>query len=400
VQSPTLDNRTDLQVPTVSDVTINGGQLITSVPQIIVSPTANDPLVANWTASTADDASGVSQICFSDDGSAWSAYEAFSGTLAKAWTLPSDTAGLKTVYVKVKDLAGNETAATQKINFFLVDAAPPKVKLEVLGAPVVYTGTVTLKLDVSDDTTPLDKVQVRYSNDNATWTSWASFTPTKTWTLTAGDGDKAVYVQAKDLANNYGSAVAACALKTSGTAVQQSAAVFDALTGVSGTYKNGADLAQVRYTRNPEVHFKISAAGRIQYSFDNMTWYSDTTGLLDQTVTLTDWDGYKTLYVRTQSGSTYVQRYVLDTTPPKMEAWWLGGATVAPGGAATVVIDAHDNISAPDQLQVSLDGGATWLAYSASKGVTLSGSGYKVLVVQVRDQAGNISQKVLEILVS
>ncbi len=400
VQTVALDNRTDYKAPAVSDLTINGGQLVTSTPVVTVGVVANDPLQANWTVSTADDASGLKEICFSNDGAAWSAYEPFGGTITKEWLLPGDTTGLKTVYAKVKDVAGNETVATEKINFFLVDSMPPKVKAEVIGGPVLYTHDVTLKLEVSDDTTPLDKIQARYSNDNLTWTAWTPYTPTKGWTLLAGDGDKAVYIQAKDLANNYGSAVVTCVLKTSGTAVGSDPAVVTSLTGASGMYKNGGEEVLVRYTRNPEVRIKVDTTERVRYSFDNMTWTAETTALPDQTVTLADWDGYKTLYVRTQSGSTYVQRYVLDSTPPKVNAWWLGGATVAPGGAATVVVEAQDNLTPPSQLEVSFDGGVTWQPYASSKSLTLTGSGYVVLVVQVRDQSGNVTQKTLEILIS
>ena len=41
-------------------------------------------------------------------------------------------------------------------------------------------------------------VQVRFSNDNASWSAWQPFAPTMSWTLDAASGTKTVYVQFQD----------------------------------------------------------------------------------------------------------------------------------------------------------------------------------------------------------
>ncbi len=37
--------------------------------------------------------------------------------------------------------------------------------------------------------------EMRFSNDGSAWGAWAAFAPTAPWTLTAGAGEKTVYVQ-------------------------------------------------------------------------------------------------------------------------------------------------------------------------------------------------------------
>ena len=46
---------------------------------------------------------------------------------------------------------------------------------------------------------------MRFSNDGSTWSGWESYTTSKSWVLSAGDGVKTVYVQFKDgLGNGSG----------------------------------------------------------------------------------------------------------------------------------------------------------------------------------------------------
>ena len=59
----------------------------------------------------------------------------------------------------------------------------------------VYTNTtsVTLTLRASSGV-----VQMRFSHDNVTWSSWEPYSTSKPWVLTTGDGRKTVYVQFRD----------------------------------------------------------------------------------------------------------------------------------------------------------------------------------------------------------
>ncbi|HOZ46818.1 MAG TPA: choice-of-anchor Q domain-containing protein [Candidatus Hydrogenedentes bacterium] len=74
-------------------------------------------------ALTGDDAggSGVSQMCFSNDGSTWSAWESVAGT--KDWTLSAGD-GAKTVYALLKDAVGNVSAPALSDAIVLDSTAP------------------------------------------------------------------------------------------------------------------------------------------------------------------------------------------------------------------------------------------------------------------------------------
>ena len=81
----------DITPPTGS-VVIDGGVTYTNTTSVTL------------TLSASDTESGVSQMCFSNDGSTWSSWEAY-GT-SKAWTLEPGI-GTKTIYVQYQDSEGN-----------------------------------------------------------------------------------------------------------------------------------------------------------------------------------------------------------------------------------------------------------------------------------------------------
>lgn len=56
--------------------------------------------------------------------------------------------------------------------------------------------TVTLSLSAADATAGVS--QMRFSNDNITWTFWEAYSVSKAWTLAIGDGAKIVYAQFMD----------------------------------------------------------------------------------------------------------------------------------------------------------------------------------------------------------
>jgi hypothetical protein len=146
----------------------------------------------NLTLTYFDDLSGVSQMCFSNDGAAWSLLE--NASTNKTWTLSSGDGG-KTVYAQVKDNAGM-MSNTPSVSTIL-DTTPAAGSITINnGDSTTQTTIVTLNLTSSDATSGVS--QVCYSNDNGTWSSWEGASASKTWTLTSGDGLKTVYYQIKD----------------------------------------------------------------------------------------------------------------------------------------------------------------------------------------------------------
>jgi hypothetical protein len=61
------------------------------------------------------------------------------------------------------------------------------------GATTTQTPTITLAVSATDTTSGI--AQMRFSNDNATWSDWEPSSTSKTWILPSGDGQKTVFVQ-------------------------------------------------------------------------------------------------------------------------------------------------------------------------------------------------------------
>jgi len=76
-----------------------------------------------------------------------------------------------------------------------VDKTPPTGSITTSNN-IVNSATVTLSLYATDNVSGV--AQMRFSNDNTTWSNWESYSTSKTWTLQDGDGQKTVTVQYMD----------------------------------------------------------------------------------------------------------------------------------------------------------------------------------------------------------
>jgi len=178
----------DTTAPTGS-IAINGGASYTNTTASTLTLSASDT-----------GGSGLSQMRFSNDNVTWSSWEAYATT--KSWTLASGS-GTKTVYVQYRDGAGNVSSTYS--DTIVLDTAGPTGSITINGgAAETNSTTVTLTLSASD-TGGSGLSQMRFSNDNVTWSSWEAYASTKSWTLSSGDGAKTVYVQYRDGAGNVSS---------------------------------------------------------------------------------------------------------------------------------------------------------------------------------------------------
>ncbi|MBI1912826.1 MAG: hypothetical protein HYS21_12605 [Deltaproteobacteria bacterium] len=82
------------------------------------------------------------------------------------------------------------------------------------GAVSTTSATVTLTLSASDNSGIVS--EMRFSNDNASWAAWESYTTTKAWTLSSGNGTKTVYAEFKDPSGNLSSSTDSITLNISG----------------------------------------------------------------------------------------------------------------------------------------------------------------------------------------
>jgi hypothetical protein len=152
--------------------------------------------------------SKIVKIAFSDDGIDWSAWEEIDITitrsegylLIKDYILPSGD-GVKTVFCKVQDSAGN--IETYIFDNIILDTTSPEELSVQINNDAEYTNSADVILDLSanDMLSGLDGMSFSY--DEITWTDWEPFNTKKSMILPSGDGEKTIYFRVKDKAGNY-----------------------------------------------------------------------------------------------------------------------------------------------------------------------------------------------------
>ncbi|WP_236344901.1 cadherin domain-containing protein [Paenibacillus plantiphilus] len=177
------------EAPTGS-VVINDSAVNTASSEVVLDVTAADP-----------DGDSL-EMRFSNDGTVWSAWEAYAAQ--KAWTLAAPD-GSKTVYMQLRDDA-HLSSATYEDDIMLDETAPTGTLIINDGDANTKHKKVNLAV-TSGDGTGVGGIQARFSNDGVTWSSWENAPLTKEWTLTNGKGVKTVYMQLKDAMGNISPAI-------------------------------------------------------------------------------------------------------------------------------------------------------------------------------------------------
>jgi hypothetical protein len=182
--------------PPTGSVQINGGA--ESTPQAAVT----------LTLAATDNASGVTRMRFSNDGTTFSPDIAFAASAA--WTLSSGD-GVKTVHAQFQDGAGNWSAAVSASIALAtppMDTTPPSGSVQINGgAASTATVDVTLSLAATDNASGVTRM--RFSNDGTNYGTPTAFAATAAWRLTAGNGLKQVFAQFQDGAGNWSGATSA-----------------------------------------------------------------------------------------------------------------------------------------------------------------------------------------------
>jgi lipopolysaccharide export system protein LptC len=136
------------------------------------------------------------RIANSEDfqGEQWQKYDEHN----RGWKLASGSDGKRKVYVKFKDLAGNETKTlTQEI---YLDRTPPKQGfVKIMTADAAQAKSQMVKLDLKAE----GAVEMQISNFfDFRGAKWEMYTAEKDWNLTAEDGVKMVFAKFKDKVGN------------------------------------------------------------------------------------------------------------------------------------------------------------------------------------------------------
>jgi hypothetical protein len=177
----------DLIAPTVASITMPA---TTTTQDVEVTIDATDDNV-------------VAELQLAREDGNWGPWQPFAP--AVSYEL-SDGLGTKGVYVRVRDMAGNESNAVYRTIGFIegvvgddepapvADAADPVLSSFTIPA-LTPTNAIQVVLEATDDT---GVRTARFANEDGNWGPWQAFESTTTWNLSAGQGAKAVYAQVRD----------------------------------------------------------------------------------------------------------------------------------------------------------------------------------------------------------
>lgn len=380
---PTLPNRTDNTAPAGS-VSINDGANYTNSTNVTINlSNMYDPAVSNYTTTTSDDASGLYQKRFSNDGSSWSSWESFSNS--KSWTVPGGS-GTKTVYVQVKDLAGN--ISSTKTDTIYLDNVAPTGSISINGG-ATYTTSTNITLNLSADDNASGVGQMRFMYDGGSWSSWVGYSTSHNFTINSTNGSLTISVQFRDNAGNisgtYSDTIVLDTAAPSGTVVINSGDTFTnnrpvSLAITSNDATSGTSYMQVSNYSN----------------FSGASW-EPISG--SKSLNLSSGDGTKTIYIRFRDNAgnisgTFSDTIVLDTVTPTgtIEVTTEDGLSKTADTSVVLTLTGSDDRSGLAGIQLS-NNGTSWTeleALSSPRDWELStGAGTKTVYLKLIDNAGN-----------
>jgi len=150
--------------------------------------------------------SGCNQMRFSNDGATWSTAVDYPGTpnwdLSDADVGGSPADGVKTVFVQLRDSAGNWSSEIISKSITLDRAAPSGSVTINNAAANTTSSSVTLSLVCNDDTSGCATME--FKNDGSAWSAAEAFGASKVWSLSPANGTRTVSVRFSDRAGNTG----------------------------------------------------------------------------------------------------------------------------------------------------------------------------------------------------
>ncbi|MFZ5996395.1 MAG: CARDB domain-containing protein [Nitrospirota bacterium] len=291
------------------------------------------------------------------------------------------------------DIAG--TGAAGGLDIFLMrlgDTAPPTGAVALNGgAAYVHSSPASLSL-TCNDSGGLGCAEMRFSNDNVTWSDWETIAPVKTWPLSGNEGTQTVYVQFRDGATNSSD-------------VYSDSIFYDATPPTGSMMVNGG----AAYAKSPDVLLALtcsdgagSGCADMRFSNDNVTWSDWESYAAVKSWTIASGDGRKTVYSQFRDGAghlspVYSVSLVLDTAPPSGSIE-IKSSTIYPDitnlSSTVIVFSCSDNTSCSEMWVYNREGTHAEIPdfepYVSLRQWTLSaGDGLKTVQVVFRDAAGN-----------
>jgi hypothetical protein len=343
---------------------------------------------ADYTASpevTVDvDATGAAQMIISNRADfAGAVWQPFANSFA--WPLPPAD-GLHTVYLRLRDLAGNEASTSATIVLDRTAPAATAVHIDG-GATFSQTGIVDLVLEAVD--TGSGMASVRISNDpgfgsalDIPWPAGAPSVTREDWPLAAGEGLRTVYARFFDQVGHFTDSAASIVVDTvapTGTVRIDGGATYATALAVTLAFTADSDVTGIAVANE-----MLDCATTTYQAFTSTLAWSLAEGA-DGPRTV--WACFRDAAGHTASASAGI---LLDTTPPEGTLLIDDGAEYATATTVTLQVSASPDVEAMAVANGGLDcATASYMTFVPVMTWSLgTGNGTKTVTVCLRDAAG------------
>ena len=321
-------------------------------------------------------------------GASWTRYK----DTYENWELEGDNDGVREIFVKFRDKAGNVTQ--EVFDKVILDTQAPvdcKIMLKS-GDPALqnaYCIDKERKLELRLFARGANTMMISNRQDFK-GASWEPYETVKNWQLDGEDGEKTVYVKYSDLVGNE-SQPASDSIILDRKAPTEGSILLNKGEEATNDYDK---VVLVKVRAKDAIKMQVSNVGDFKgarwlgYSEKNFDWK------------LAGNDGMKVVYVRFQDEAGNISEAVqdsieLDRKPP------IEGSVVIDGGNQ-ITNNANQkvtlNIHAEDVTEMRISNnyffdGSEWEEYAENKDWLLVGpDGLKTVFVQFRDKLGNVSR--------
>ncbi|MCX7943547.1 MAG: fibronectin type III domain-containing protein [Deltaproteobacteria bacterium] len=358
-------------------------------------------------------ASGANQMMISNSsdfsGGVWESY----GT-TKSWVLASGSDGVRSVYVKYRDNAMNESVSV--FDTIILDTSVPVLGSFVINGNAIYTNSVNVVIGINVS----GATEMRIACDGVNYSAWVGYNSSYNCTLPVGDGVKTVRGEFRDMAGNVLTGV-------NDTITLDTTPPTNPTIQITGYRKDpvtGNDITDVNVTYKTDSVLTLSATGATMVAVSNdsvmdcatATYFTVTFTGSPPTATISGYQlnggtGTKTVYACFKDDAGNYTSRVSDTidldqsSPYGLSFSISGGATYTTSGTVNLTsISVTDNRDSAANMFIKLSncadfgsGGCNTTAWISPVPSTYnnwnltSGEGQKYVFAKVRDYAGNES---------
>ncbi len=306
------------------------------------------------------------------EGARWIAYE-----MRVIWKL-HNTDGMKTVYAKFKDRAGEITTAEAQIE---LDREPPTECSITINMGATYTNDKTRKVTIEFGAT--DATQMQFSNRaDFAGANWTPITKQRTIQLQGEDGTKALFARYRDEANNISKIVSA-------------SIILDRKPPVNPkiTINNGDE-----FSKTNDVTLHIYAEGATSMFIDGGLDDWQPYNITMKYTLKPDGDGERVVRIKFQDSVGNTSKVATDVIVVDSEAPQAPKISINGGNRNTKdesVVLKLSAIGASEMMVSNTENfnGAVWVAYNLAMPAwnLQPGEGEKMVYVKFKDRVGNES---------